>query len=225
MTEKKTKAYRLFCEASARLDRGDIRGALRLYRALAKSGDASGQHSLAYLLADKVKPPRLKEASYWYKRAVRNGYAISAWNLALDYAQRGQSRWQIHWLKVFAKMDKAGAIEDMTDWADTLCARNRAEEALPYLTVAAKLGDARAQNNLAILFETKVQPIRIAEALSWYKKAVRSGSRDAASNLALHYRDNDNPSGQLRWLRVAAKMGHPGAKAQIRRLERALARR
>ena len=225
MNEKKTKASRLFDEASARLDRGDIRGAIKLYRALAKSGDELGQHGLAYLLADKVKPPRLKEAFYWYKRAVKNGSAMSAWNLALDYAQRGQSRWQIHWLKVYAKMDKAGAIEDMTDWAGTLCDRTRAEEALPYLTLAAKLGNARAQNNLAILLETKVQPIRITEALSWYKKAVRGGSKDAASNLALHYRDNDNPNAQLRWLRVAAKMGHPGAKAQIRRLERALARR
>jgi TPR repeat protein len=225
MNEKEAARYRLFCEASAYADRGDIRGGIRLYRILAKRGDALGQHGLAYLLTDKVKRPQLKEATYWYKRAVRNGSAMSAWNLALDYARRGQARWQMHWLTVYAKMDKAAAIEDMTDWADTLCERNRITESLPYLTLAAKLGDARAQNNLAILLETKIKPPRIREALSWYKRAVRSGNKDAASNLALHHRDNDNPHAQLHWLRVAAGMKYPGAKAEIRRLERVLARR
>lgn len=225
MNAKETEEDRLFCEASARQDRGDIRGALKLYRKLAKIGDTSAQHSLAYVLTDKIKPPRMKEAAYWYKRAVRNGNAASAWNLALDYAQNGQSRWQTYWLGVYAKMDKVNAIEDMTDWADTLFERNRIEESLPYLALAAKLGDAGAQNNLAILLETKIEPSRVSEALSWYKKAVRGGSKDAASNLALHYRDNDNPRAQLHWLHVAAKMGYPGAKAEIRRLERTLARR
>jgi TPR repeat protein len=225
MHKSQTNADRLFCEASDRQDRGDIRGALKLFRQLAKAGDPSAQHGLAYLLTDAVKQRRIKEAAYWYKRAIKNGNAISAWNLALDYAQRGQTRWQKYWLAVYAKMDKANAIEDMTDWADTLFERNRAKEGLPYLMRAAKLGDSRAQNNLAILLETKIRPLRIEEALSWYKRAVRGGSKDAASNLALHYRDNDNPHAQLRWLRVAAKMGYPGAKMQIRRLERKLTRR
>jgi TPR repeat protein len=138
----------IFNEASAKSDAGDLRGALRLYRKLAKTGDATSQHSLAYTLEAECNPPRKREAAIWYKRAVRNGYAFSAWNLALGYAETRQLRWQMHWLKVYARLDREGAPQDMLEWAQTLIARRRPEEARTYLELAAKLGASGAKNEL-----------------------------------------------------------------------------
>jgi len=139
---------RIFSEASAKSEGGDMRGALGLYRKLAKAGDATFQHSLAYTLEAECKPPRKGEAAIWYKRAVRNGYAPSAWNLALGYAETGQPRWQMHWLKVYARLDRKSAPRDMLEWAQTLIARRRAEEARSYLELAAKLGASGAKKEL-----------------------------------------------------------------------------
>lgn len=139
---------RIFNEASAKSEAGDVRGALRLYRKLAKIGDATSQHSLAYVLEAKCNPPRKAEAVIWYKRAVHNGYAPSAWNLALGYAEKSQPRWQIHWLKVYARMDRRSASEDMVEWGRTLMGRRKAEEAKIYLELAAKLGASGAKKEL-----------------------------------------------------------------------------
>jgi len=108
-----TKEYQIFCEASGKEDAGDIRGAMRLYRILAKAGDAIAQSNLANLLDDKVRPAKPREAVYWYKRAVRNGNYFAALNLAMHYRNIGKSRWQIHWLRVAAKMGAPDARREI----------------------------------------------------------------------------------------------------------------
>jgi TPR repeat protein len=220
MPNRSKREKQILSRASDKADAGDWRGAIRLYRVLANSGDQWAQHGLAYVLDCQAEPPRRKEAIYWYKRAIRKGNAASAWNLALCYAELGKLRWQMHWLKVVARMDKEYAADDMADRADDLIDQSRMNEAMPFLEVAAKLGCTRAQNNLAIILETKISPPHVRDALSLYKKAVKGGSKDAASNLALHYRDNNDRRQQRHWLRIAAQMGHSGSKRALRTLER-----
>lgn len=197
-----------------------MRGAERGFRALAKTGEPTAQHALGYLLADKSTPPRYEEAKRWYKRAVHNGNPLSAWNLALDCGARKQPRWQKYWLQVCLRMNRKGTIEDLTDWGDTLVDRRRYADAVMFFELAAQCGEVQAQNGLAILLETKIKPPRIREALAWYRKAVKRGSDVAAHNLSLHYRDNDDALQRRHWLKIAAKMGHSGAKKELRQLER-----
>ncbi len=76
-------------------------------------GDTTAQSNLATLLDDKIKPPRSKEAVYWYKRAVKGGDCIGAWNLAMHYRNLGKRRWQLHWLHVAARMGEPDAAKEV----------------------------------------------------------------------------------------------------------------
>jgi len=94
-------------------DSGDVRGAIRAYRKAANDGDLPSQLNLGNLLDDKIKPARRKEAVYWYKRAIRKGYWPAASSLAIHYRNLGQSRWQLHWLKVAKKFGDTDAPRDI----------------------------------------------------------------------------------------------------------------
>jgi hypothetical protein len=98
------------------------------------------------------------------------------------------------------------------------------QKAVVYFRSAAELGHAGAQSNLGVLLETKIKPARVKEAVRWYKRAAKAGKALGASNLALHYRDMEQPKLQLRWLRVAAKLGDIKAPKEIVKLERQLER-
>jgi TPR repeat protein len=111
--EPPSKEYLLFCRASEKEDAGDIRGAIRLYRKLATAGEVIAQSNLANLLDDKIKPGKPEEAIYWYKRAVRGGYYPAAWNLAMHYRNLGKLRWQMHWLRIAAKMGEPDAPKEI----------------------------------------------------------------------------------------------------------------
>jgi len=88
---------------------GRIHEAIRVYTAAARLGDEIAQNNLATLLDDRAIPRRPAEAVYWYKRAVRAGSAEAAWNLAMHYRNLGKRRWQIHWLRVAARLGEPDA--------------------------------------------------------------------------------------------------------------------
>lgn len=98
--------------ASALEDKGKISQAIRIYKISAKLGNTAAMSNLGNLLDDKLKVRRPKEAVYWYKRAVRRGHELAAWNLAMHYRNLGKRRWYVHWLKVAARMgDKEATAE------------------------------------------------------------------------------------------------------------------
>ncbi len=111
--EKCLKALRLFSEASELEDEGKIQQAVERYLVSAQMGHSSAQNNLATLLDGKVTPSRPKEAVYWYKRAVRSGDCIAAWNMAMHHRNRGKRRWQIHWLRVAVRMGHDEAAEEL----------------------------------------------------------------------------------------------------------------
>jgi TPR repeat protein len=83
---------------------GDTEGAIECYLVAARLGEPIAQSNLALILETKVNPPRRREAIYWNMRAVRSGFPMAAWNLAINYRNRGKDRWYLHWMGVAAKL-------------------------------------------------------------------------------------------------------------------------
>jgi len=102
--EEHETADRLFIKGSDLEDEGKIYRAIKAYASAARMGHVCAMSNLGNLLDDKIKPPRPKEAVYWYKRAIRLKHSVAAWNLAMHYRNVGKRRWYIHWLQVAAKM-------------------------------------------------------------------------------------------------------------------------
>ncbi len=104
-------------------EKGDFSGAIRAYRKAAKEGDKHAQSNLGILLEDKIQPARTTEALYWYKRAVRKGYWPAASNLAVHYRNLGKARWQLHWLRVAAKLGDSDAPKEIRKLERALAGR------------------------------------------------------------------------------------------------------
>jgi TPR repeat protein len=96
----------------------------------------------------------------------------------------------------------------------------RIRQAVSAYRKAARRGDPIAQSNLANLLDDKIKPARPKEAVQWYKRAIRAGSSIAAFNLAVHYRNKGSARWSRHWFEVAAKMGDPDARAELRKISR-----
>jgi TPR repeat protein len=111
---------------------------------------------------------------------------------------------------------------NLLDKANKLAEDGKVGQAIGILRRLAKQGNPHAQVNLGNLLDDEIRPPRPVEAVNWYKRAVRAGLPEAAWCLAMHYRNL--PSRKIRWerhwLKVAAEMGEPDAKREIRKLER-----
>lgn len=97
-------AKALFLTASSMEDEGNIRRAKNFYSRAARLGHAYSQNNLANLLDRQMKPAQEKKAVYWYKKAVKQGLELAAWNLAMHYKNIGNARWHRYWLRVAARM-------------------------------------------------------------------------------------------------------------------------
>jgi TPR repeat protein len=105
--------YALLHKANQLEEVGKLAPAVILLRRLAELGNIHAQVNLANLLDDKTTPRRPKEAVYWYKRAVRRGHWAAASSLATHYRNLGKPRWQLHWLKVAAKLGDSEAPKEI----------------------------------------------------------------------------------------------------------------
>jgi TPR repeat protein len=103
-TEKAKEAERLAIKGYYLAEKGQIALAIRTYKKAAEMGDEIAMSNLGNLLDDKIRPSKPKEAVYWYKRAVRRGHWVAAWNLAVHYKNLGKRRWQVHWLRVAQRL-------------------------------------------------------------------------------------------------------------------------
>jgi TPR repeat protein len=108
-----SEQYLLLHKANRLEESGKIAPAVRLLRQLAKFGNVHAQANLGNLLDDRTTPRRPKEAVYWYKRAVRKGYATAAYNLAMHHRNQGKPRWQLHWLRIAAEMGDSDARKEI----------------------------------------------------------------------------------------------------------------
>lgn len=112
-TGNDSDAERWLSEGYAHEEGGRIGKAVNAYRKAAQRGDPIAQCNLANLLDDKVKPARPKDAVQWYKRAIRAGFHMAAFNLAVHYRNKGNARWTRHWFEVAAKMGDPDARAEL----------------------------------------------------------------------------------------------------------------
>jgi TPR repeat protein len=99
----------LWCRGVEPEDEKSFDEAAIFYLMAAKMGNASAQSNLGNLLDDKVSLPRPDEAVYWYKKAVKNGNSVGAWNLAMHYRNLGDDIQGLRWLQIAARMGDENA--------------------------------------------------------------------------------------------------------------------
>ena len=81
----------------------------RLFKQAASMGHDDSMNSLARLFEELG---RRDQAMLWYKRAVKAGNGMAAWNIAMTHALSGQRRWYRHWIKKAAAMGYDEAIAE-----------------------------------------------------------------------------------------------------------------
>jgi hypothetical protein len=107
------KKERLFNEANAAWDKGDLGKAFGLFTQSAKLGDHGSQLDLGYFydIGLHVKMDK-KKAMFWYHKAYMQGHAGGANNIATVYRDLGDAKKMILWFKRAAAM---GDIDVMLD--------------------------------------------------------------------------------------------------------------
>jgi TPR repeat protein len=105
---------RLFTQANAAWDKGDLRQAFALFMQAAKLGDVSCQLDLGYFFDQglSVKKDK-KKALEWYRRAYRQGDAGAANNIATVYRDLGDTRKMLWWFRRAAAMGDLDVLLDL----------------------------------------------------------------------------------------------------------------
>lgn len=86
--------------------------AAKLFKQAAAAGVIEAQVNLAniYDAGDGVRSD-FQAARYWYRRAIDRGSSEAAYNLAVSYLSRDNSRWARYWLLVAEKLGDEDARE------------------------------------------------------------------------------------------------------------------
>ena len=92
-------------------------------------------------------------------------------------------------------------------------------EAIRYFEKAAAKGSDYAWSKLGTIFDLVVNPPQHDKAVRWYKFGVRRGDSSSAWDLAMHYSALGKNRWYRHWLRVAERMGEPGASEELEKEE------
>ncbi|MFL5346518.1 MAG: tetratricopeptide repeat protein [Hyalangium sp.] len=103
-----------FAQASRLLERGRIAEAFRLFLEAAKAGNSRAQLTVGYLYDTGQGVSRSRtQAMSWYRRAVRQGDAAAANNIATLYRDEGRLRLAIRWFEKAAALGDGDALLEM----------------------------------------------------------------------------------------------------------------
>lgn len=111
---KQRDAQQMFDTALEKYEQEDFAGAFDLFLDAANLGDDGAQNYVGYMYDQGVGRDKDKQkALYWYKRAFRRSkHPAWAGNIALSYAEQGQSRRAIYWWrKAISLGDGDAALE------------------------------------------------------------------------------------------------------------------
>jgi len=129
---RKAKADELFMRADKQWEQGNLRSAFRLFLALAKAGDTSGQVNVGYFYDTGVGArPNRSAALYWYKRAYRRGVAEAAQNIGTIYRDEQKFQRALAWFKRASDMGDDDA--NLEIGKHYLVRESDPAEAIPYL--------------------------------------------------------------------------------------------
>lgn len=111
--KKNLEAEEYFRIGLDHLESCEIEQAIFFFRKASSLGLGQAQCSLGTLFDDMIKPSNPKKARYWYKKAVKNGDSMAAYNLSIHYKNKGVRRWQLFWLKRAAEMGNEDALSEL----------------------------------------------------------------------------------------------------------------
>ena len=115
---------KLFVDANAAWDRGDLQRAYQLFARAAELGDASSQLDLGYFF-DRglhVKQDK-KQAMHWYYRAYRQGEASAANNIATIHRERGHVKRMLWWFGRAVAMGEQDALLELGKYYESAVGR------------------------------------------------------------------------------------------------------
>jgi TPR repeat protein len=94
------KPDKLFIEANAAWDKGDLQRAFTLFLQAAKMGDRSSQLDLGYFFDNGLYVKKnWREALQWYHKAYEQGDASGANNIATVYRDMGDTQKMLWWYR------------------------------------------------------------------------------------------------------------------------------
>jgi len=102
-------------DAEKAYDRGDYQTAFRLYKPLAKQGDARAQFNLGMMYeSGRGVPQNDAEMLKWYRKAADQGHALAQFNLGLQYSKgQGVQRDYAEGVKWYRKAADQGYVDAM----------------------------------------------------------------------------------------------------------------
>jgi TPR repeat protein len=193
-------------------NRGNTPVAIAASRIAVDAGYIDAMHNLAVLL-EKLDPPDLDGARYWYQTAADAGLTDAMNNLGVLLRKLdppdldGARRW-------FQTAADAGLTDAMNNLGVLLRDLDPPDPdgARRWFQTAADAGLTGAMVNLgALLYE--LDPPDLDGARFWYRKAADAGDPGAMNNLGLLLQWQDPPdlAGAWHWLQKAANAGDTGA--------------
>jgi uncharacterized protein len=145
-------------------------------------------------LATAISPSQPAEALRLYRKAVSKGNATAAFNLAVDYQNRGQHRRAVAWFRKAAAM---GAVDALLPLAEAelqgIGTRRNTRGALQKLRRIANVRGPsvsqfdkwRAMTRIAgVLLEGWLVRRDYAGAVKWLRRAAKAGSETAKGLIA-----------------------------------------
>jgi tetratricopeptide (TPR) repeat protein len=168
--------------AQRMLGQGDRAGALRMWRELAREGDAG---AAATLVIECAADGRYDEALLWRAKAVEQGMDIPAHEPGMRLTTMGRGPAAEGWWRKAAETENDNTSREYLGIA--LRERGRADEAEEWLRAGAERGHGGCARELAALYllrseeATGEQARRVyaARALNWAQRAAVAGDARA----------------------------------------------
>lgn len=104
----------LYAEALELSETGRTAEAEAIFRTLAGKCEVASMRCLGDLLTGE-EGPRRREGFAWYRRAVRLGDGMAAWNCAMTWRLAGDRRRYLHWVETAARLGYAQAATVLSE--------------------------------------------------------------------------------------------------------------
>lgn len=215
----------------------DLNAALTHYQNAADLGSASALLAFANLLAKEKKQDNINidakqliaDAIPLLETEAAGGRASSAKVLGRLYRDglfvTADPALAQRWLRRSAHLGDTGGMHDLAQMLlRSGTNEDKLPEALEWLHTAAKRGDGSALTALGRLHVNSRYDLPSNEAIGFFERGVKAGHPGAMTELAEIYLEGDLAHSNRKRARElttrAAALGHKGAKALLRRIER-----
>ena len=218
-------------EADAAYTKGDYVTAVRLWRELAKQGNASAQFGLGrmYQTGRGGLPRDEVQAAAWFQKAAAQGNAKAEANLGILYEWgRGgllqDDSQAVNWYRKAAEQGNADAEAGL----GFMYEKGRGglphddKQAVEWYRKAAEQAQVGAQANLGAMYERGGGGLPQDDklAVEWYRRSAHLGNAFGQSRLGFMYQNgrgglSRDDAQAVNWYRMAAEQGNAGAEVGL----------